>query len=263
MNTIIDRICQSTRTSTDKLSQAYGLWLCVVGTLVLTLVLQGCAATQKHTSKAKGGVPSDASSTRAVKTGGKPDNKTIPKFTVCRLNLKDVQGKMGLVDVPGSRWKQMSLRGIEFDEEKSYFECGKQKSKLLHFGDSLMVAEPVTFKMVGSDPLTYASNWAKVQPKSQSVLWVEPGEDPNVIIVSTDLMRIPPSDFEALGIPLRAKPNLRLQFHFVANAGGVFEFFFLFGEGTEYWGATKGYVKMGGKKFTNLKGARIVNGQLR
>jgi hypothetical protein len=101
---------------------------------------------------------------------------TIPELSECRLQLKDLEGEFGLVEVPGSQFKQMSLVGAKFDQGASYFQCGVRRARLRQSGHSFEVAEPITFQMTSSDPLTYAKEWSGVVPKSESVLWIEPGD---------------------------------------------------------------------------------------
>ena len=181
----------------------------------------------------------------------------------CALRLKDLRGRFGLVEVPGSQWKQLSLVGAQFDEEGSYFQCGKQRANIGQSGHSFIVRDPVTFQMTATDPLTYAQEWSGVVPKSESVLWVEPGEAPDSIVVTTDDSRIPGAGLQALAVSTAESLTLKLQFHVVVRQGAGFHLPFLFGEGTQYWGATKGPVSLGGRQFSRLKGAKVVDGQLR
>ena len=178
--------------------------------------------------------------------------------------MEGLRGRFGLVDTPGDdQWKQISLAGAAFDQDASYFQCGGQKARLKQSGHSFEVVEPTTFRMTGSDPLAYARRWWGTVPKSESALWVEPGDKPGSIVITTDVAGIPAATLEILGISSQVRPNLKLQFHVIPRAGGGFELPFLFGEGTEYWGATKGPVDLGGKQFSKLRGAKVTNGDLR
>ena len=111
-----------------------------------------------------------------------------------------------------------------------------------------------TFKMSESDPLTYGKRMEGLP--STSVIWVEPGEQPGTVIVTTDPENVEPGSLTALGLRRETMPKLRLEFHVVMQVGGA-EFRYLLAKGAKYWGATKGPVSLNGKAYRNLTGAEV------
>jgi hypothetical protein len=160
--------------------------------------------------------------------------------------------RLGLTQPLAGGWSQISYKDFPLDVAKSYLQCGRQRSTIEHSGESFMLAGPMTFRMVKTDPLQYAAEM--MFPRSTSVIWVEPGEEPNSVVVTTDPEAVESRALAVLGIG--SVPKLKLEFHPVMKVGGQ-ELRFLFGNGAEYWGATKGPVSLAGETYRNLKGAKV------
>jgi hypothetical protein len=191
---------------------------------------------------------------------------TLPEFSEGSIRIKILPGAseedvMPLVSAPGSQAQVPSFRNIRLDPNESFVQCGSQRWAVEHSGDSFAVGGPMTFRMVGIDPLSYAQSQGATAPLSGSVIWVEPGDDPQTVVVTTDPAFVESSARAALVLGGQALPPLKLEFYLSPVEKG-FAHQFLFGEGTQYWGATKGPVRLNGQVYTNLKGVRVVHGQL-
>ncbi|MDO8586335.1 MAG: hypothetical protein Q7T82_04785 [Armatimonadota bacterium] len=167
----------------------------------------------------------------------------------------------GRTDLSADGW--LLYTNIKFNEEKSRFACGKQKSRLGHSAEKVMLRDPVTVEISGymdamgkpeRPSMTFGGPARATGPKSASVVWVEPGKNPGTIIMTTDASLIQPAAWESVLSQEGKRPDLKLEFADRIRLGGGETVFFL-GEGTTYWGATKGTVKILGHDYSNLKGA--------
>jgi hypothetical protein len=181
---------------------------------------------------------------------------SIPDLQDGEVKFKDITWFRELVTSPGERFGYFSNKKLKFDEEGSFFRFGSQRSRIAHSGDALKLADPVTITLATyDDPLNYAKNAKTVLPPSGSVVWIEPSKDGSKLILTTDGNRLTSEQLRAVGIDRTELPALKLEFH-VEPPGVIF----LLGDGAQYWGATEGPIKLGGKVLRNLKGVRIVNG---
>jgi len=162
--------------------------------------------------------------------------------------------RLGLTPPGPGGWSHMSFKEFPLDKEGSYVQCGSQRCRIDHSGDSFVLLDPITFKMSESDPLAYGKQTEGLP--STSVIWVEPGDQPGTVIVTTDPESVESDSLTALGLRRETMPKLRLEFHVVMQVGGA-EFRYLLGKGAKYWGATKGPVSLDGKTYRNLKGAEV------
>ena len=160
------------------------------------------------------------------------------------------QYRMNLVKGPGGRWIS-SNKGILFDEKRSLFRSGSQRSSVAHRGDALVLADPVTISLMG-DPASPESTDPSA-PDSSSTLWVEPGERPGQVVVTTNPSSIPDTGLKALGLARNEIPPLSLELW----TPGRNEMVLLLSNGTRYWGATKGPVTIGGREYRNMRDVKI------
>lgn len=219
------------------------------------------------------------------RTSAEVSPQTMPEFTKIVISVKTLAADTEWVHLPTvGDTGEVSFKDYPLDAQNSFFQCGHQRRGVVHSGDSFAVSGPITFRMVGTDPLSYASPSApanivaptellkRIRPynpyegapvlQSRSVIWVEPADDPQTVIVTTDPLFIDSFTQSALGGVRQVMPELKLEFRLELGEGGKFHSHLLFGEGTEYWGATVGPVRLNGKTYRNLRGARVVNGQL-
>jgi hypothetical protein len=161
-----------------------------------------------------------------------------------------------IVTPQGETTGYFSNEKLKFAEESSFMQFGSQRLRIAHSGDALKLVDPITFTLPSyDDPLNYVRNSKAVVPPSASVVWIEPTKDGSKLVLSTDTNRITSEALAALGIVRAQLPAFTLEFH-IEPTGVIF----LLGDGTRYWGATEGIVKIGGKAMRNVKGVRIVNG---
>lgn len=181
---------------------------------------------------------------------------SIPDLQDGKLEFKDITWLRELVTSPGEQFGYFSNKKLKFDEEASFVRFGSQRSRIQHSGDALKLADPVTVTLATDDPLNYAKNVKMIVPPSGTVIWIEPSKDGSKVILSTDSDRLTLEALRTVGADRTQLPVFKLEFHIEPGRGVIF----LLGDGTEYWGATEGPVKLGGTSFRNLKGVRIING---
>jgi hypothetical protein len=161
------------------------------------------------------------------------------------------QFRMDFVEASGGRWV-LSNKGVVFDEKRSTFRSGSQRSGVTHRGDALLLTRSVTIVLAG-DPASPESIHPTA-PDSGSTVWVEPGEFASQIVITTDASSIPDASLKTVGIAREELPPLSLE---VWASGTGNELILLLGSGTRYWGATKGGVVIGGRERRNMKDVRI------
>lgn len=179
---------------------------------------------------------------------------TASDLTLAEIYYVDAPARQYLSTGDGATWLKYS--DFTFNLQKSTFTCGNQKSRLAHSGDNLALADPVTLEVAD-----YMSTLKKAQllgpgangPKSGSVVWVEPGQAPGSIIMTTDASLVSSNAWASVLPPGGARPQFKLEFSSVLRLGGLMPVF-LVGEGTRYWGATKGPVNILGRTYSNLNG---------
>jgi hypothetical protein len=178
-----------------------------------------------------------------------------PDLTQAQIYYVDAPARQYLSTGDGPTWLKYS--DFTFNVEKSTFTCANQKSRLTHSGEKLALADPVTLEVA-----EYMNTLKNAQllgtgangPKSGSVVWVEPGQTPGSIIMTTDASLISSNSWTSVMLATGNRPQFKLEFSSVLRLGGAIPVFLL-GEGTTYWGATKGPVSILGRTYSNLKGA--------
>jgi len=217
-----------------------------------------------------------ASHGRIALTGTSPiqpasPSEPLPRFSSLKVHLRRVDWFR--VFAKEGQWSGFSLSETKFDPVESKIVCGSQRSRITHSGHVLAAVDPLTFRMIALDPLTYSEGVGTIIrpketqdlvpgvskfPKASTIVWVEPGKDPNEIIVTTDPARITDENLKAVGLTRATVPELKLEFSIVPDD----KIIWMLGEGAQYWGATSGPVKLGNKRYRNLRGARVENGVL-
>jgi hypothetical protein len=180
----------------------------------------------------------------------------IPDLQDGKLEFKNVTWLRELITPSGEQFGYFSDNLLEFDEEESFMVFGSERSRIQHSGDALKVADPITVMLATNDPLDYVKNIKTVVPPSGTIVWIEPSKDGSGIILSTDINRPTKEALQILGINKSQLPDFKLEFHIEPGRGVIF----LLGDGTQYWGATEGPIKLGGISLRNAKGVQIVKG---
>ena len=97
---------------------------------------------------------------------------------------------------------------------------------------------------------------------SQTIIWVEPTNNPEVIHIILDSNEINNESLNKLRLIRNQLPELKMFVQFRPIAGGGYGQAPILCDGAKIYGATKGPVKLKGRLFSNIRGATIVNADL-